>query len=136
MRKTIRLQVSFCRAPTHADIGFLNLLQLKNQRSWSKKSPWLFCYFDFERNYDVLKSKSPCFLLNKNINLNKNGKWKIPYTAVERWTMCFSSYNNRELKVKLWWVGARERSKSVFFVLFFFFCPKEILLAFVFDLNV
>ena len=32
----------------------------------------LFCYFHFERNYDVLKSKSSCFLLNKNINFNKN----------------------------------------------------------------
>ena len=27
----------------------------------------LFYYFNFERNYDVLKSKSPCILLNKNI---------------------------------------------------------------------
>ena len=32
----------------------------------------LFLYFNFERNYDVLKSKSPCILLNKNINFNKN----------------------------------------------------------------
>ena len=30
----------------------------------------LFYYFNFERN--VLKSKSPCFLLHKNINFNKN----------------------------------------------------------------
>ena len=33
---------------------------------------WLFYYFYFERNYDVLKSKSPCILLNKNINFNIN----------------------------------------------------------------
>ena len=33
---------------------------------------WPFCYFNFERNYDVLKSKSPCILLNKNINFDKN----------------------------------------------------------------
>ena len=33
---------------------------------------WLFYYFSFERNYDVLKSKSSCILLNKNINLNQN----------------------------------------------------------------
>ena len=33
---------------------------------------WLFFDFYFERNYDVLKSKSPCFLLNKNISFNKN----------------------------------------------------------------
>ena len=32
----------------------------------------LFLYFNFERNYDVLKSKSSCILLNKNINFNKN----------------------------------------------------------------
>ena len=33
---------------------------------------WLFYNFNFERGYDVLKSKSPCILLNKNINFNKN----------------------------------------------------------------
>ena len=33
---------------------------------------WLFYYFNFERKYDVLKSKSPCILLNKSINFNKN----------------------------------------------------------------
>ena len=31
---------------------------------------WLFHYFHFERSYD--KSKSPCILLIKNINFNKN----------------------------------------------------------------
>ena len=33
---------------------------------------WFFFYFNFERNYDILKSKSPLFVLNKNINFNKN----------------------------------------------------------------
>ena len=33
---------------------------------------WLFPYFYFEKNYDVLKSKSPCILLKKYINSNKN----------------------------------------------------------------
>ena len=33
---------------------------------------WLLYYFNFERKYDVLKSKSPCILLSKNINFNKN----------------------------------------------------------------
>ena len=32
----------------------------------------LFHYFDFENNYNVLKSESTCFLLNKNINFSKN----------------------------------------------------------------
>ena len=33
---------------------------------------WLFYYFNFERNHDVLKSKSPSILLNKYVNFNKN----------------------------------------------------------------
>ena len=33
---------------------------------------WFFYYFYFQRNYDVLKSNSPCFLLNKNIKFDKN----------------------------------------------------------------
>ena len=32
---------------------------------------WLFYYFNFKRNYDTLKLKSPCILLNKNTNFNK-----------------------------------------------------------------
>ena len=32
--------------------------------------------------------------------------------------LCFSSYKNLELKVKLGWVGARERRKNEFFVTF------------------
>ena len=56
---------------------------------------WLFCYFNFERNYDVLKSKSPFILLNKNINFKKNE------TVLERRTLCLSSNKNQKLKVKL-----------------------------------
>ena len=33
---------------------------------------WLFYYFNFERNYEVLKSKSPYFVLSKDINFDKN----------------------------------------------------------------
>ena len=33
---------------------------------------WLFYYFSFERNNDMLISKSAWILLNKNINFNKN----------------------------------------------------------------
>ena len=38
------------------------LLQLKNQRSGSKNCVWFFYNFNFERNYDVLKAKSPPIL--------------------------------------------------------------------------
>ena len=33
---------------------------------------WLFYYFSFGKNYDILKSKSPRILLKKNVNFNKN----------------------------------------------------------------
>ena len=33
---------------------------------------WMAFVFNFKRNYDVLKSNSPCILLNKNINFDKN----------------------------------------------------------------
>ena len=40
---------------------------------WQQNRAWLFYYFNFERNYYVLKSTNPCILLNKNTNFNKNG---------------------------------------------------------------
>ena len=58
----------------------------------------------------------------------------MPHTVLERRTWCFSLYTNRKLKVKLWWVGARKK-KWVHF-LYRSFCPKEIFLTFLFDLNV
>ena len=39
---------------------------------WEQNNVCLFHYFNFEMNYDVLKSKSPRILLNKNMNFNKN----------------------------------------------------------------
>ena len=54
------------------------LLQLKNLEKKLKKKglekicAWLFYYFYFGRTYGALKSKSPCFLLKKNMNFNKN----------------------------------------------------------------
>ena len=42
-----------------------------------------------------------------------NRNCKIPHTVLERGTLCFSS-----LKVNMWWVGARERTKRAFFVPF------------------
>ena len=36
------------------------------------------------------------------IKTKRNRKWKIPHTILDRRTLCFSSYENHELKVKLW----------------------------------
>ena len=38
---------------------------------------WLFCCFYFEKNDDVLRSKSAYILLNKNINYKKETEFKI-----------------------------------------------------------
>ena len=35
---------------------------------WQRNYGWLFYFFNFERNYDGLKSKGPFNLLSKNIN--------------------------------------------------------------------
>ena len=56
---------------------------------------WLFYYFNFERNNDVLKSKSPCILLNKNINFNENeteSKMENPTHNFKRDEPCASSH--------------------------------------------
>ena len=66
------LQVNFWEAPNHAEFSNF-LLQFKNQRSGSKTvCGFSINYLYFERNYDLLKSKGPCFLLNKNVKFNKN----------------------------------------------------------------
>ena len=44
------------------------LKEIKEIRKQNGLCGWHFYYFYFERNYDVLKSKSPCFLLSKNKN--------------------------------------------------------------------
>ena len=43
-----------------------------NLKIWQQNCVWLFYCFNFEKNYDVLKSKSLGILLNQNINFNKN----------------------------------------------------------------
>ena len=85
----------------------------------AKLCVWLSYYFNFERSYDVLNSKNPFVLLNKNINFNKKEtKSKIRQAFLERQTLCFSSCKNRNLKMKLWWFRAHERKKRLFFVPF------------------
>ena len=64
----------FWGTPTHEDLidyktSWCNL----KVRGLGANCVWLFYYFHFERNYDVSKSKSPCILLSKTINFNKNG---------------------------------------------------------------
>ena len=70
---------------------------------------WFFYYF--ERSYDVLKSKSPCILLIKNINLNETElKMENPTHSFRGQTLvCLNSYKNRKLKVK-----SRKKKEGIF----------------------
>ena len=52
------------------------------------------------------------------IKTKRNRKWKILHTLFERRILCLSSYKNRELKVKVWSAGARERKMDAFFLMF------------------
>ena len=122
------------------NMDFLSLKKLLNfsycwkSEVWKQNCMQLF-YFSFEKNY-VLKSRSPCILLNKNVNFNQNKqnrKWKIPHSVLERRSLCLSICKNHKFKVKLWWVGACERKKRAIFVPFIL--SKVIFLALVFYLN-
>ena len=89
-----------------------------------KSGVLLFYYFNFDRNYDVLKSKSPWILLNKNININNNEmemKMENPTHRFRETNLVLQLIWDRKLKVKLWWVGVREKKpkkNGTFFVTF------------------
>ena len=93
---------------------------------------WLFYYFDFGRSNDALMSKS--FLLNKNINCNKDGT---------EWKMENPTHNFREAKLVLQLIQESQikrkeitikRKKGRF--LYRSFRPIRIFSRFVFYLNV
>ena len=106
--------------PAQISLNFKNSYCKLNIRDLGAKLCFASLLFCFWKDYVVLKSQSSCILLNKNVNFNKNETglkiWKTPHTVLERRTMCLSSFKNRKLKVKLLWVGARERRKKAFFV--------------------
>ena len=55
---------------------------------------------------------------NKNETESKMENSTNSFRVLERHTLYFSSYRNRKLKVKLWWVLTRERKGRAFFVPF------------------
>ena len=78
----------------------------------------VFYYFNFERNHDVLQSKSPCFLLNTTINFHKNET----ETKIENSTHSFRKMNLvhqliQELQIKsktvMSW-SLREKKECIF----------------------
>ena len=64
---------------------------------WEQNCVWLFNYFNFERSYDVLKSKSLCILLNKSINFSKNET----ESKMENRTHSFTETNLRKVKSQI-----------------------------------
>ena len=77
---------------------------------------------NFKTSCCNLKIRGLCILLNKYVNFNKtkrDRKWEYN-SLLERRTMCFSSYKNCELKIRLWWVASCERKKITFFEMFIF----------------
>ena len=107
-------------APTHADIiEFSNfLLQL-----WEQNCVWLFYYFNFERNYDVLKSKSSWILLSKNINFNKNGtesKMENPAYSFRETNLVVQLIYESQIKSKTvtsW--SSRKKKEGIFCTVYF-----------------
>ena len=96
---------------------------------------WLFYYFNFESNYTVLKSKSPCILLKKNTNFNKNeteSRMENPiFPHLERQTWCFSSYKNRKAKINCDELELAKKKRPFFFTVYFIprkFCFSSALL--------
>ena len=63
------------------------------------------------------KVKESIHFVEQNYKLWNGMENEKSHTVLERQILCFSSYKNRILKVKLWWVGAREK-KRAFFVRF------------------
>ena len=80
-------------------------------RGQEQTCEWLFYYFYFERSYDLLKSKSPHFLLKKKINFNKSK------TKPKMENLNTQFYRNKPCASACIRIGARKK-KSLFFVIF------------------
>ena len=80
---------------------------------------WIFNYFNFERNYDVLKSKSPYILLNKNINFNKTVtelKMENPAHSLREMNLALQLIKKPQIKSKIvmsW--SSRKKKEGIFF---------------------
>ena len=99
-------------------LNFTNLVATLKSEVWAQNCEWFFYYFYFWKELWRFKSgrvhEFSWTKIQALIKTRRNRKWKIPHTASERWTLRFISHKNCELKVKRWWVGARERKRVHF----------------------
>ena len=80
-------------------------------------------YFNFERSYDVLKSKSSYILLNKSINFNKNrteSKMENPTHTFRETNLVFHLIQESQIKSKtvMSWIS-RKKKESIFCIVYF-----------------
>ena len=109
----------FLGYPTLADIIEFSifLFQLKNQKSESK----IVCGFSityFGKNYGVLKLESPCFLLSKNINFNKNEtklKMENPTNSFREMNYVLQLVSESQIKRKTVMSWSSQRKKECIF---------------------
>ena len=82
---------------------------------------WLFYYFKIELSYGVLKSKSPCILLNKNTKFDKNeteSKMENPTHSFRQTNLVLQLIEESRIKSKTLMSWNRERKNKAFFVPF------------------
>ena len=77
-------------------------------------------FFTFERNYEVLKSKSPWILLNKYINFNKNKtklKMENPTYSFREANLVLQLINEFQIKSKTVrsWSSQKKKDGSLFY---------------------
>ena len=86
-----------------------------------QKCVWYFYYFDLERKHDVLKSKIPRFLLNKNMNFSKSETESI----MENDTHTFRETNLELQHISKTVVSWSSRKKAEYVFCTILFSPKE-----------
>ena len=84
---------------------------------------WLFCLFNFERSYDVLKSNISCILLNKNINFDKNGmksKMESPTHSFSETNLVLQLIRESQIKSKTVMSSSlRKKKEDIFSTVYF-----------------
>ena len=125
------LKVTIEKNWRYQKVDFLSLINLSPGRFLgSSNSSKNFYYFNFERNYDALKSKSSYILLNKNINFDKNeteSKMKYPkrsFTETNLLLQLIQELQNKSKAVVSW---SSLKKKRAF--LYRLFCPEKIFLT-------
>ena len=107
----IRLQVRFCSDSRryHETFKHWNL----KIRGLGVKLCVAFLLFLFWKELWRFKIKAISFLLNKNVNFNKNETESSMENPTQSFREMSKVLQHCEFKVKLWWVRAREKRESI-----------------------